>query len=240
MSSATVPAQPFAAVVVAAGSGARFGADRPKALLPLAGSPIVRHAVQTMLAAGAAQVVVVAPEPELDAFAGALDGLAVDAITPGGSERTHSVRAGLAAVAGFPARPAVVLVHDAARPLVPVEVVGRVVAAVAAGSGAVVPAVPVTDTVRELTEDGSRMLDRTRLRAVQTPQGFDLDLLLGAYRRIGTAVITDDAGVCEQAGHPVTIVDGAADAFKITYPADLQWAEELLARRAATGPAAAR
>jgi 2-C-methyl-D-erythritol 4-phosphate cytidylyltransferase len=113
--------------------------------------------------------------------------------------------------------------------LVPVAVTRRVLQTAAAGAAAVVPTVPVTDTVRELTADGSTMLDRSRLRAVQTPQGFATAALISSYDRLGDAVITDDAGVCERAGHPVTIVEGSPLSFKITYPGDLIRAEQVLA-----------
>ncbi|QDP98187.1 2-C-methyl-D-erythritol 4-phosphate cytidylyltransferase [Microlunatus elymi] len=223
----------FGAIVVAAGAGTRFGAERPKALLELAGRPLVRHAAESMLAAGAVRLIVVIPDGGADGFARALHGLAVDALVTGGAERTDSVRNGLAALAASEDRPPIVLITDAARPLVPLQVTRRVVAAVAAGAPAVVPAVPVTDTIRELTgpqDDGhgSRMLDRSMLRAVQTPQGFDLETLLAAYRRLGADVITDDAGVCERAGHPITLVDGDSASFKITHPPDLALAEIMI------------
>ncbi len=223
------PAAAFAAIVVAAGAGTRFGADRPKALLDLAGRPLVHRAAAAMVAAGAGRLVVVVPAGWTDRFAEALTGLPVDRLVSGGPERTDSVRNGLAALDDIDAPP-VVLVQDAARPLVPRTVTRRVVAAVAGGAPAVVPAVPVTDTIRELTGAAtSRSLDRGRLRAVQTPQGFDLQALRSAYAAIGADAVTDDAGVCERAGYPVTVVDGAPESFKITRPADLVLAELLLA-----------
>ena len=232
------PPTAFAAVIVAAGAGTRFGADRPKALLELAGQPLVRYAATAMVGAGATQVVVVVPDGWTDRFAEALSGLPVDALVVGGQERTQSVRHGIAALDGVMRAPSIVLVHDAARPLVPVDVTRRVLAAVAAGAPAVVPAVPVNDTVRELDGLGSgdsRTLDRSRLRAVQTPQGFDLAVLRAAYAGVGEDVVTDDAGVCERAGHRVTVVDGAAESFKITRPADLALADLLVRGTTMTG-----
>jgi 2-C-methyl-D-erythritol 4-phosphate cytidylyltransferase len=216
----------FAAIVVAAGAGTRFGADRPKALLQLGGRSLVRHAADAMLAAGAAELVVVIPDGWQNAFAEALEGLTV-ATVAGGVERTDSVRHGLEEISAD--RTPVTLITDAARPLVPPAVVDRVVQAVAAGAPVVIPSIPVTDTIRELDAQlgasASIMLERSRLRAVQTPQGFDTVVLLDAYRRLGAEVVTDDAGVCERAGHRVQLVDGAAESFKITYPADLRLAE---------------
>lgn len=229
----------FAAVVVAAGAGTRFGADRPKALLTLAGRPLVSHAAQTMIDAGCGVLVVVVPDGWQDAFDQALVEVSVGASTmtvvAGGAERTHSVRNGLAAITGPGTEPPpIVLITDAARPLIPRAVVDRVVTAVADGATAVVPAVPVTDTIRAYAPDGgaeSTMLDRSLLRAVQTPQGFATSALLDAYDRLGDEVVTDDAGVCERAGHRVRIVDGATDSFKITYPSDLASAELILASK---------
>lgn len=217
----------WGAVVVAAGAGTRFGADRPKALLELAGQPLVRHSAQAMYEAGADAVIIVIPDRHREEFETALVGLPV-LFASGGSERTHSVRHGLASLQRNADGIGIVLVHDAARPLVPIAVVQRVVAAVAAGNAAVVPAVAVTDTIRELTDTGSRMLERDRLRAVQTPQGFELATLLDSYAALGGAVVSDDAGVCERVGHQVRVVEGDPRAFKITYPADLLLAERLL------------
>lgn len=214
-------------MVVAAGAGTRFGADRPKALLDLAGRPLVRHSVESMITAGADVVVVVIPDGHRADFEAALEGMPVTLVA-GGAERTHSVRNGLAVLAADRDRLEIVLIHDAARPLVPITAVHRVVAAVAAGAAAVVPAIPVTDTIRELTGGGSRMLERSRLRAVQTPQGFALAELVDSYAALGDEVVSDDAGVCERAGHQVSVVDGDARSFKITYPADLLLAERLL------------
>ncbi|HEY9294312.1 MAG TPA: 2-C-methyl-D-erythritol 4-phosphate cytidylyltransferase [Microlunatus sp.] len=218
----------FASIVVAAGAGTRIGADRPKALLQLAGHALVRYAAEAMLAAGAERLVLVVPPDAQQEFEKALAGLPVDGFAAGGRERTDSVRNGLTALSTLTDLPSIVLITDAARPLVPAEVTRRVVQAVSAGAPAVVPAVAVTDTIRELTADGSRMLDRAALRAVQTPQGFDLEVLLDSYRRLGQDVITDDAGVCERAGHPVTVVEGAAASFKITHPPDLALAEAII------------
>lgn len=146
-------------------------------------------------------------------------------------ERTDSVRRGLATISAD--RTPVTLITDAARPLVPPVVVERVLAAVSAGAPVVIPTVPVTDTIRHVDPGAatSTMLDRSRLRAVQTPQGFDTAVLLDAYRRLGEDVVTDDAGVCERAGHPVRLVEGATESFKITYPADLRLAELMITER---------
>jgi len=152
-------------------------------------------------------------------------GVPVVAVT-GGATRVESVASALAVVPdGF----GVVLVHDAARCLVPVPVVSGVIDAVLAGAQAVVPGVPVVDTIRELAADGagSRTVDRSRLRAVQTPQGFTLEVLRRAHASADPAS-TDDAGMVESLGVPVRLVAGDPRAFKVTTALDLVLAEALL------------
>lgn len=228
--------EPVVAVVVAAGSGVRMGASAPKALLELDGRPLVRWSVEAMAAGGAQHVlIVVAPGLE-DLFSTALHGAPVEwGLVAGGRERQDSVRNGLRAIAADPRLRGcrVVLVHDAARPLVPASVVRSVADAVLAGARAVIPVIPVVDTVRQVSAGGSVVVDRARLRAVQTPQGFDRDALLAAHdeaHRLGLP-FTDDAGVCEAVGHPVVLVPGSRDAHKVTEPLDLVLAHAILKER---------
>jgi 2-C-methyl-D-erythritol 4-phosphate cytidylyltransferase len=144
----------------------------------------------------------------------------------GGATRVESVRAALEVV---PDSFEVVLVHDAARCLVPLEVVAAVIDAVRAGAPAVVPGLPVVDTIRELSEEGgSRTIDRARLRAVQTPQGFPVEVLRRAHAA-GDPQATDDAGMVEALGLPVTLVAGHPRAFKVTTALDLVLAGALVA-----------
>lgn len=232
----------FGAVVVAAGAGTRLAADRPKALLVLHGTPVVRRAVDAMVDAGAAPIVVVISPGYRDEFAAALTGCGQVQLVEGGSDRTQSVRHGLAAVLTAPAvqRPAHVLIHDAARPLVPQSAIERVVTALRDGASAVVPVIGVTDSIRQVTETGSEPVDRRQLRAVQTPQGFAVDVLADAYDQVGDAVISDDAGVCERAGYPITLVDGAVESLKITYRSDLLTAAGMLEDNESASAVAAR
>ena len=217
-------------LVPAAGSGVRLGPGAPKALRLLAGEPLLLHAVRGLRRApDVGPVVVAAPAAELGQVRALLRELDVDVVA-GGAERQDSVRAALRALA-----PDVdlVLVHDAARCLTPVAVVERVVAALRHGAEAVVPVLPVADTVKQV--DGDRVVatvDRSALRAVQTPQGFRRDVLERAHGSTGP-VLTDDAGLVEAAGGTVTTVAGADEAFKVTRPLDLVLAEALLRR----GPA---
>jgi 2-C-methyl-D-erythritol 4-phosphate cytidylyltransferase len=177
------------------------------------------------------QIVVAAP-PTLVEVVAQLLGPQVRVI-PGGLERVDSVRAALAALDDDVR---VVLVHDAARPLTPPALVDAVAAAVLAGHPAVIPVLAVTDTVKEVDADGRvvRTPPRGGLRAVQTPQGFRREVLEAAYALEGSTV-TDDAGLVEALGVPVTTVPGAEEAFKVTRPADLVLAEALVARGAPAG-----
>jgi 2-C-methyl-D-erythritol 4-phosphate cytidylyltransferase len=210
-------------IVAAAGSGLRLGADLPKALVPLAGRPLVCWAVDTLRAGGVADVVVTVPAAERAAFAAVLapDVVVVD----GGNTRTASVRAGLAAI-GQDAD--VVLVHDAARPLTPPDVVARVLAALADGARGVVPVLPVVDTVVLVDDEGvvTGTVPRAPLRRVQTPQGFDRATLVSAYAGLEDGVEhTDDAAVVRATGLSVTTVAGDERAAKVTVRHDLEIAE---------------
>jgi 2-C-methyl-D-erythritol 4-phosphate cytidylyltransferase len=217
-----------AGIVAAAGSGLRLGADIPKALVPLAGRPLVRWAVDALLAGGVAEVVVTVPPGQRNAFAAALPDSVV--LVDGGATRTASVRAGLAAVTDSADA---VLVHDAARPLTPPEVVARVIQALAAGAPAVVPVLPVVDTTVAVDQEGriTGALPREQIRRVQTPQGFSRAALVQAYRRLpASAELTDDAAVVHSAGVRVATVPGDERAAKITVAHDLALAAAQLAQ----------
>ncbi|MFE9659338.1 2-C-methyl-D-erythritol 4-phosphate cytidylyltransferase [Streptomyces sp. NPDC005955] len=242
------PAARTAAVIPAAGRGVRLGPGTPKALRPLGGTPLLIHAVRAMAASRTvALVVVVAPPDGAAEVRNLLDTHALPErtdflVVPGGDTRQQSVRLGLDAL---PAHIDTVLVHDAARPLVPVETVDAVIAAVHAGAPAVVPALPLADTVKEVEpRDPARPDDpepvvatpeRARLRAVQTPQGFHRDALVHAHATVPVdgEGATDCAGMVERTGEPVVLVPGHEEAFKVTRPLDLVLAEAVLARRRA-------
>jgi 2-C-methyl-D-erythritol 4-phosphate cytidylyltransferase len=220
-------------IVAAAGSGSRLGAALPKALVLLAGRPLVCWAVESLRAGGVDEVVVAVPALHRPAFADALPGDVH--VVVGGNSRTASVRAALTAAhedrGGEGA--GAVLVHDAARPLTPPEVVARVLAALVAGAPAVVPVLPVVDTTVVVDDDGVVTTDLPRpfLRRVQTPQGFDRATLVAAYGQVhGTgAGFTDDASLVRAAGVPVRTVAGDERAAKITIAADLRAAEREVA-----------
>lgn len=234
------------ALVPAAGSGQRLGAGVPKAFVTVAGKPLLLHAVERLLEAGVDHVVVAVPVDHVAAARSAVGARAT--VVVGGVDRTASVAAALAAVdagAVDTAPPGitptdsaqteqtvdVVLVHDAARAFAPPALIRSVIAACRAGANAVVPVLPVTDTIRTVRPGGSLggTVDRDQLRIVQTPQGFATDVLRRAHRVAGTEVTaTDDAGLVEALGLSVTAVPGDRAASKITTPADLADAELLM------------
>ncbi|MFD9353711.1 2-C-methyl-D-erythritol 4-phosphate cytidylyltransferase [Streptomyces sp. NPDC060031] len=235
-----------AAVIPAAGRGVRLGPGAPKALRSLGGTPMLIHAVRAMARSRAVSlVVVVAPSDGAAEVRHLLDEHALPErteilVVPGGETRQESVRAGLDAL---PADVTSVLIHDAARPLVPVDTVDSVIEAVRDGAPAVVPGLPLADTVKEVEpgrpgdpEPVVATPERARLRAVQTPQGFDVATLVRAHEKIAVngEGATDDAGMVEQLGITVMVVPGHEEAFKVTRPLDLVLAEAVLARRRAT------
>ncbi|GAA2747969.1 2-C-methyl-D-erythritol 4-phosphate cytidylyltransferase [Terrabacter aerolatus] len=205
--------------------------------MPLAGVPLLGHALRGVLSCAAvSEVVVVAPpahrgdaETLADEVCRELGSTTRVTVVPGGAERGDSVAAGLG-VLGDDVE--VVLVHDAARCLTPVAVFDRVVAAVAAGAVAVVPGTAVVDTVKQVDADGLVVAtpERASLRAVQTPQGFRREVLERAHAVSSDA--TDDAGLVERLGERVLVVEGDPRALKVTTPADLESAARLLT----TGP----
>ncbi|MER7273574.1 2-C-methyl-D-erythritol 4-phosphate cytidylyltransferase [Dactylosporangium sp. NPDC000244] len=216
-----------AVLVPAAGMGVRLGPGGPKALRLLGGEPLLVHAVRRLaLAPSVGCIVVAAPADAVSFVAELLEPVAPVTVVPGGATRQASVAAALAAVPdGFD----IVLVHDAARALTPPELVESVAAAVRGGHGAVIPVLPVVDTIKQVSDSGSVVatVDRSSLRAVQTPQGFRREVLEKAH----SAAIdehTDDAGMAERIGEPVHTVPGSEAALKITRPFDLAVASLLL------------
>jgi 2-C-methyl-D-erythritol 4-phosphate cytidylyltransferase len=207
--------------VVAAGSGSRLGASKPKAFVEVAGRPMIEWSVAALRAAGLSEIVVALPEGA-QAPAGCVG-------VRGGATRSESVRAALAAADG----PGHVIVHDAARPLVEPELFTRVVAALDEADCAIAAA-RVTDTIKEAEGDVVVAThDRSRLWAVQTPQAFRREALEAALS-VDAAILaraTDDAWLVERAGGTVRVVESSPANFKVTTPHDLRVAELLLAER---------
>jgi 2-C-methyl-D-erythritol 4-phosphate cytidylyltransferase/2-C-methyl-D-erythritol 2,4-cyclodiphosphate synthase len=204
----------IAAILVAAGSGSRFGADTPKQFLTIAGKPVIRHAAEAL----APHVALIQPVGDAEPIAAALAGLAHLPVVPGGASRQDSVRAGLEALA--PHAPDIVLVHDAARPVIPARTVPDLLAALQRAPGAI-PAVPVADTLKRANGDAiAATVARAGLFRAQTPQAFRFATLLALHRAGTDAPVTDDASLLEAAGETVLLVAGAEDNIKLTYPED--------------------
>lgn len=282
--------RPAYAVLTAAGSGSRLGADGPKALVPLEGISLLVWSARHLAAAGMSGIVVTAPAEHCEEFRRVLDDAALACpwiVVPGSAQsRQASVARGIAAIpdcaalADAPLSDTTpVLIHDAARPLVPADAIGRVLAALDGGASAVIPAIPVVDTLKrvgdvrpllpagsaqpttpagdvrpstsalsapaaEAGEDGAHTplavrsvletVDRSALVAVQTPQGFPWAVIDSLHREAASratdekSAATDDAGLAEQAGIPVVVVDGDVRSLKITVPEDLAYAELLV------------
>lgn len=225
-----------AAIIVAAGPGSRLGAGMPKAFVAVAGAPLVVHSLRAILAApSVASVVLVVPRDQLHRAEAALQAYGPwrcsVRVIAGGAERQDSVRHGLAAVTGFE----IIAIHDGARPFIDRASIEEAVQ-VAARQGAAVVAAPATDTVKQVGSDRriEQTLPRDRVWLAQTPQVFHAELIRRAHAAAaaGSATATDDAMLVEQLGAPVYVVAGNPENRKITTPADLRWAESVLARRA--------
>jgi len=217
-----------AVIIVAGGTGTRMQLKTAKQFLPIAGRPVILHTLDAFREFDPdMQIIIVLFKDLFSDFQGLLKEynyqLNFD-LTAGGEERFHSVKYGLQKVN---TEVELVAVHDAVRPLVSTKTIARTFED-AAKTGAAIPAVPVVDTIRELNENESTTLTRSKLRAVQTPQCFKVDLLKSAYNLEYNPVFTDDASVVEATGHEISIVEGNRTNIKITTREDLLIAEALL------------
>ena len=223
----------IAVILVAGGSGSRFGADTPKQFLVLAGKPVIRHAAEAL----APYAKTIQPVGDAAAIAAALAGIDHLPAVPGGATRQHSVRAGLEALAALGADrvPDIVLVHDAARPVIPAGTLPDLLAALKLAPGAI-PAIPVADTLKRARPHGTgsaiaATVPRDNLYRAQTPQAFRFPLLLALHREAGDLTATDDAALLERAGQTVLLVAGAEANIKLTYPEDAMRLEQALTAR---------
>ena len=226
------------AIIVAGGSGTRFGASMPKQFLALMGKPILMHTIEAFGKnrdgsfddKSHMEIIVTLPEEQMGLWHDLCreHGFTVPhRVVPGGKTRWHSVKNALDSISDL-ARVDVIAVHDGVRPLASAQLIDRCLT-IARRQGSAIPVVPLNDSVRQMDADGgSRALDRSLLRAVQTPQVFDARLLIEAYRQPYDPTFTDDASVVERHGHGVTLVDGDPVNLKITRPMDLALAEYLL------------
>ena len=218
------------AILVAGGKGLRMGSDIPKQFLPLRGRPVLMHTIDVFRRTYPdIHIILVLPREQQDYWrqlCGQHDYDVELCVADGGETRFHSVHNGLSLIPDD-AR-GVVGVHDGVRPFVSPETIRRCFVA-AEEFGAVVPVVPVVETVRQLLADGSSMtVDRNAYRLVQTPQTFDIQLLKKAYGQPFDPFFTDDASVVEAMGHPIKLVEGNNENIKLTNPADLKLAEGMV------------
>ncbi|NUB13716.1 bifunctional 2-C-methyl-D-erythritol 4-phosphate cytidylyltransferase/2-C-methyl-D-erythritol 2,4-cyclodiphosphate synthase [Azospirillum brasilense] len=215
------------ALIVAAGSGQRFGAEQPKQYLDLAGQPVLRRTVEAFRRHPKVSAVRVVINPAFrDLYDAAVAGLDLPEPVAGGASRQDSVRNGLEALAD--SAPGLVLIHDAARPLIDSDTINAVIAALDTHPAALA-AVPVTDTLKR-GDDGlvAGTVDRSGLWRAQPPQGFRFPEILAAHRSAAGLELTDDAAVAERAGLPVALVPAREENFKVTTPDDLTRATRAL------------
>lgn len=215
-------------IIVAGGKGLRMGGDLPKQFLPIGGKPVLMRTIERFREySDALKIILVLPREQQDYWRQlcAKHHFAVEhTVVDGGATRFHSSQNGVAAVPDN--ADGVVGIHDGVRPFVSVETIARCFEA-ARQYGAALPVLPVTDTLRRVTDDGGYNVQRTNYRTVQTPQAFDAQLLKQAFRQTYSDAFTDDASVVEAMGHKVTMVDGNRENIKLTTPYDLRLAEFL-------------
>lgn len=223
-------------IIVAGGSGLRMGAGIPKQFLPLGGRPVLLRTMEAIAAAvPEAETVVVLPAAHIGTLHELCERFGCTVryrATAGGASRFESVEAGLKAL---PDDCSLIAVHDGVRPLVTADMIRRGLDCARTNRTAV-PVIPVTDTIREVTAEGSsHTIDRSKLRAVQTPQIFDGELLRRAYRDAAAmndkSRFTDDASVVEDFGTVISLYEGSRENLKLTTPADMTIAEAILSLR---------
>lgn len=220
-------------IIVAAGSGSRFGADRPKQFCLLEGRPVLMHTIERLRDALPDSDIIVVINRDMESLWQELCAeyqFTSPTIVYGGNSRWQSVKNALTTIADTGNR--IVTVHDGARPIISSEMIHRIICGVEDVDG-VIPVVPVTDSLRHVnTEGSSEAIDRSAFRAVQTPQAFRADRLIDAYSMPYSPSFTDDASVMEAAGYcNISLVDGDTRNIKITNPADLEIASILLHQR---------
>lgn len=216
------------AIIVAGGKGTRFGSDMPKQFLPLKGIPVLMHTVNRF-SQHFDNITIVLPETQIDTWNQLCDEHKfhiTHKIVKGGETRFHSVKNALDSIS--PNDNDIIAVHDGVRPLVSSEIIEKAITT-AINHGIAIPVIEVTDTIRQLTNDeSSQALLRSTLRAVQTPQTFNAQILKSAYKTDFNEAFTDDASVVEANGYNVTLTEGDPRNIKITHSIDLIIAEELL------------
>ncbi|MCB0700303.1 MAG: 2-C-methyl-D-erythritol 4-phosphate cytidylyltransferase [Chitinophagales bacterium] len=216
------------AVIVAGGKGVRMGMALPKQFLPVGGKPVLFHTIKAFYEAyDDMNIVLVLPEDQLSYAQMVLQAFEGDrpdiTIVTGGATRFHSVQNGLKVVE----EESIVFVHDGVRPLVSVELICACYEQ-AFGKGSAIPAIAVSDSIRSVDGDDSTPVDRSVLRAIQTPQTFKSEILLPAFEQGYSEQFTDEATVVEANGEKVYLIEGDKRNVKLTTPEDLEWADMIL------------
>ncbi len=216
-------------IIVAGGKGLRMGGDLPKQFMPLHGKPVLMHTIERFRAySDELKIILVLPHEQQDYWRQICQkhNFTIEhTVVDGGQTRFHSSQNGVAAVPDDAT--GVIGIHDGVRPFVSEETIARCFEA-ARQFGAALPVLPVTDTLRRVTDDGGYNVQRNDYRTVQTPQTFDAQLLKQAFKQPYSDNFTDDASVVEALGHKVTMVDGNRENIKLTTPFDLVVAEALI------------
>ena len=216
-------------IIVAGGKGLRMGSDIPKQFLPIDGLPVLMRTIRRFREYDAdINIILVLPKSQQEYWHSLCKEYQFNeryTIADGGETRFHSVSNGLSLVPDD--AEGVVGVHDGVRPFPAIDVISNCYAT-ARSQGAVIPVIPVVETVRHLEDNDSRTVSRDEYRLVQTPQTFDIQLLKRAYRQPFTPMFTDDASVVEALGDTITLVEGNRENIKITTPFDLKIAEAIL------------
>lgn len=215
------------AIIVAGGKGLRMGGDVPKQFVPIGGKPVLMHTIDAFRnAIDGIQIILVLPFEQQDYWQKLCNDHNFSSpmlIATGGETRFHSVKNGLALV---PQTDGVIVgIHDGVRPFVSTETIQRCYSAAAEGK-AVVPVVPIVETLREILPNGNSITKpRNAYRLVQTPQTFPATLLYKAYQQPYSEAFTDDASVVEALGEQITLIEGNRENIKLTTPSDLRFAE---------------
>lgn len=216
-------------IIVAGGKGLRMGGDLPKQFMPLHGKPVLMHTIERFRSySDELKIILVLPHEQQDYWRQICQKYNFNVehtVVDGGQTRFHSSQNGVAAVPDDAT--GVIGIHDGVRPFVSEETIARCFEA-ARQFGAALPVLPVTDTLRRVTDDGGYNVQRNDYRTVQTPQTFDAQLLKQAFKQPYSDNFTDDASVVEALGHKVTMVDGNRENIKLTTPFDLVVAEALI------------
>ena len=216
-------------IIVAGGKGLRMGSDIPKQFLPIGGKPVLMRTLERFRAYDTnLKIILVLPEAQQDYWRQLCEQYHFDVkyeLANGGQTRFHSVQNGLALIPDD--AEGVVGVHDGVRPFPSIDVI-RNCYTTARTAKAVIPVIPVVETVRHLENESSVTVPRDKYRLVQTPQTFDIQLLKAANRQPYNDGFTDDASVVESYGHDITLVEGNRENIKITTPYDMKIAEVLL------------